>query len=71
MAEILIRIVDINKNNGTLVVQPVGCPKEDSSEIKKDESGIYCIYNEYICPYLTQVSYNMKETQKTLLCSGA
>ena len=68
MKEILIRTISIDHNN--VSVEPISCPKENSPEITQDNNGVYCIQNKSVCPYFNKVYYNMKQSQKTLFCSG-
>lgn len=68
MKEILIKSFTMDK--GIVSVIPVGCPISENSEINIIDGEPCCVYNDTICPHLSSVTYNMKESRKVLLCNG-
>jgi len=68
MKEILIDTLFIDSND--LVLLPVGCPMEQSSDILKLNEQPCCMYNSNKCTYLDSVNYSMKDNRKTLFCKS-
>ena len=69
MQEILISI--INYDGSDIIVTPVGCPIPNDESVPKLEGTSFCIHNGDVCPYLSSVNYNNRESRKVLFCKGA